>query len=551
MIVSNSNSALDHLPFQPVVDRKNREVRFLDGFVVDCYNNQKDETSDFSNGCLYKKPKNIDQSFSYESGDEFFLKIEKKIEDSEIIKIKSQGIESKQGRLIKIWAAPDRDGLGEQVLSENVFLQDLDGNKKYSFSLQKIGELNGKTNYKINGGYVLIPEIGESVYLEDFHFLAKEEDLDKIFHFIKIELSAELADPDPIDNANLSYAKNIKLGSVKIVSSEENIQSKPIRISEEEDSEKGVYYIKLPRQGNILINPLSIIIDRVYITAGILTQVKGVKFFKNGVSTGLITGLIEPINQDERGFYDTIAITTKYPKYEVVVDPETGEILQANELPDHEVTTTYEVDKETDTGNPNISSTPPEVIVSVEEQEVGESEIVLYTSPLEDQYKLGLEISSDAMQAAKAELKKIEYTPIDLWDGDADVVLLGAGQKGEVKISPTVQYGERRYKHGGIINGTVNLKDEEVLKKISQITYKSYVETLDTDGFSEISGEEINFDEKTASFLSKNWVILEGGEDSYKKDTVPDYCTVYKEFGEYRDLDITKKVLEYYQEISI
>lgn len=536
---------LSRLPFTPKVDSENLSVKFSKGFIFDCYNNQEREIKKhFSNGAVYTEPTNINKSFSYNYGDKFYLNIPEDKKKTSIIKESEPALEDPVHKIL-IWIAPTSEVVdGERFLSENVFLQDQEAGERHSFSIDKVGENESDELYRLNSGFLIIPELSIVKFLEGFDFSIKRGDLIKKF-CIKTLIKGEKSEPDPAGGGDLPFISNYSFTGVSIEEYEEGLpETKPVQMGREERLD-GIYYSDLLNQKENLILNLNIQTSiRKQIVPEILTEVRGAKLKKNGVSTNRVeSSLLNFLSEEEKGYYKSIVVIERFFRFKI------NEDNTVEEISPYEITRRYVVSDKT----PAIESEPV-IEVTVEKDDLPDDEF--FISPkFEDEIEfVGDEISDSALAFVKAKVLNQPFTNINFWDGDATVVLQGAGFSGsDPKLAQSVNYGERRFKPAGGLSGFDETFPESKIdySRLSEIGFKTFIEIIrDSTEIESESLETIKYDIQKGIFLSDSFKEIPVREDSYARESLMDECKVMEEYGEYNYKDVTKDVTDFYQRLT-
>jgi len=263
------------------IDTGGGTVSFAKGKIFHCYNSSYDRQEErlkvqnerkyFSKGADWHHPTNIDESFTYEVGDKFYLKPDKEEENSRIFKVEKES-EIDLDEHILIWEAFEKDGEfgNTQFLSENVFLQNTQEFRKVAFTPNLIEEKeNGDKRYRMNGGWVCIFNKGKTQFIPSFDYELKSGK-EKYF-YIKISVSiTEKSEVRTLREADREYIKDFSVDKIEVIEEGERLDllestkkagiGKACANGGEEVSESGEYFIQISddlnddKGGNININ---------------------------------------------------------------------------------------------------------------------------------------------------------------------------------------------------------------------------------------------------------------------------------------------------------
>lgn len=191
-----------------------KEVSFQKGKVFQCYNNfyKKEEDAEEESaeeilveGSKWHYPKNISEKFDYEDGDKFYLRPDKYLDQSEIVKT-----DSPQEGDILIWEAENavEESEAKQYLSNHVYLQNIDEYRQLSFSqvLLEVKE-DGSKRYRLNGGWVIIKDMGVYEYVPSFEYTLEKDEYR--FFYIQTEVKITRSDEETWGNSGRKYVKGI------------------------------------------------------------------------------------------------------------------------------------------------------------------------------------------------------------------------------------------------------------------------------------------------------------------------------------------------------
>lgn len=263
IINKKSKTFLSSLPFSPKVNRETMKVSFSKGFIFDCYKNYFNNDAElsppsfhFSQGPGFFQSDENEYPFDY--NDFFYLDSSASI--FKLTKTQREDYDYMKNRFgnyfpnYLIWKAPsNKDAGGEQVMSENIFLQDKASGQKRGFQTVIIKESETETHKRIYGGIVTVEHGHFQGFVEGLDYSEKEGENEKIFK-LKIELIADIQQvpQQVLDYVNLvsgpDYIKDYEITSVSIVEYKD----------EEEEwatlsSPQGVYYINIGEEGVIHI----------------------------------------------------------------------------------------------------------------------------------------------------------------------------------------------------------------------------------------------------------------------------------------------------------
>ena len=270
---------------EPTLDSSGREtgegvVSFAKGKIFHCYNSFYDRQEEqlkaqnerkyFSKGADWHYPTNIDESFTYETGDKFYLKPDKQEENSRIFKVGKETEIDLDGYIL-IWEAFEKDGEfgNTQFLSENVFLQNTQEFRQIAFTSHLLEEKeNGDKRYRMNGGWVCIFNKGIAKFIPSFDYEVKNGK--EKYHYIKLSVSiTEKSDSLNIRQADRVFIKDFSVDKIEVIEEQEELDvnkaqkkagvGKACVNPDEEFTENGEYFMKIPqddvqRLGNININ---------------------------------------------------------------------------------------------------------------------------------------------------------------------------------------------------------------------------------------------------------------------------------------------------------
>lgn len=224
------------LPFQAKYDKFLKTVSFADGYIFDCYDNLSDSSGDesayFSQGPFFYKS-DSSKIFQYNFNDWFYVDAAGSIfkvsldERNDHNSMRDRFGDNFPNYLI--WKAPSSESSGgQQIISENIYLQDKSSGQKKGFSKEVLSRgPDGSIKKRINGSIVYIYGeessygVQESIpfedYIEGINYELKNEEADKTF-VIKVELTANVISgrlPDP-------YLAGYSVDSVSLIEFDEN-----------------------------------------------------------------------------------------------------------------------------------------------------------------------------------------------------------------------------------------------------------------------------------------------------------------------------------------
>lgn len=270
MILNKKSSIfLDSLPFSPKVNKETMKVSFSKGFIFDCYSNYFNNNAElrspsfhFSQGPSFSQSDEDEYSFEY--NDFFYLDSSASI--FKLTKTQREDHNYMRNRFgnyfpnYLIWKAPsNKNAGGEQIMSENIFLQDKSNGQKRGFQTVIIKESETETHKRLYGGIVVVEHGHFQGFVEGLDYSEKEGENEKIFK-LKIELIAGIQQvpQQVLDNVNIvsgpDYIKDYEITSASIVEYKDE---------EEEwatlNSPQGVYYIDIGEEGvvNVTIQDMS------------------------------------------------------------------------------------------------------------------------------------------------------------------------------------------------------------------------------------------------------------------------------------------------------
>jgi hypothetical protein len=256
-------------------------VSFAKGKIFHCYNSSYDRQEEqlkaqnerkyFSKGADWHYPTNIDESFTYEAGDKFYLRPDKEEENSRIVKVEKES-QIDLNEHILIWEAFEKDGEfgNTQFLSENVFLQNTQEFRKVAFTSNLIEEKeNGDKRYRMNGGFVCIFNKGITKFIPSFDYEVKKGK-EKYF-YIKLSVSiTKKSEVRTLREADRKYIRDFSVDKIEVIEEDERLDllestkkagiGKACASGEEEVPESGEYFIQISddlnatEAGNININ---------------------------------------------------------------------------------------------------------------------------------------------------------------------------------------------------------------------------------------------------------------------------------------------------------
>lgn len=519
---SKSNIYIKNLPFQAVFDQSNMTVSFS-GYVVNCFDNTKNDFQEFEEGCNYFL---VEGSFDVEYGDYFYVDARYQTEYSLIKKISKNQIEvfpNNQFEIpVLIWKAPDKKGgVGQQFLSENIFIQDFEACRRKGLKIYK----DSIENFKFESGFVVCPIKNFVKYFPEFSLSSRED------YMISVDVSIEISDPDPTNKGNVEYIKDFSVDSASLVPFSEKENDKPY-LSWKGNSLSGTYYLDINNVsgGVVILNFAATEVSIEQVGPGFETQVRGAKFYKNGVSTSPYDP--EDI-EGEGGHYLGLLIESVYDKFivnEDGVEP-AGEYVSSIRL--------Y-----VENQNVKILEVPPTILSEINEEELGEDEIII--GPKETIITPeGNEISSDAYSECESFVKDMEWTPINSWNGDSTVTLRGAGKDGsEDKFFQFVIHAERRFKKVG----GLSVEPESIDALPEKFKHYSIIQWSDATDL-DISAD-LDLDKEEIIYIDKEWKEIE-----IKEDGIFGLELIMAESelppNEFLVMDITKYAVDKYQSLEI
>lgn len=541
---TKGNTYIKSLPFSARHDEKNGTVKFEKGYIFDCYRHESNTEDDFKHGSIYYTPSNINDTFTTESGSKFFVDASRDKDKVIIYKVIKEDEEDEEDghanrdNPVLIWKDKDGKESIEQCLSENVFLQDYEANRDSAFKIKKIRTEDSTTLFKTNLGYLICPNLSYFELINEIE-ISQDAEEDRPQSYFEVDVSVTKSEQSSVDYSDYSNIKTVSIDNSSIHFGEMP-DDEPIKLHYDAEKEKttGKYYFNNPEMGNLYFFVNVTAEPEVFIAPFLDTQVRGETFFKNGVSTGRLGFLLEPIPEEDDGYYDTITVTTSYTRYAIVEDVnEDGETyFRVEEDGTHTITITTYVE-----GGSAISRTTPVVLSTIEETPLSENQF--YTdSPdqVEDQtVELGNEVTGAAFSECRGEVAKLEWTNINLWSGDNTVVSLGSGADGyETKTKSSVTYTERRFKKVGQISDDV-VSTEYIPDSFYHNCYIVY-----TDGREESVSADVPYSNNDSLYIDSVWREIEqGGEAVYGKEVISSICSAQSD-GSFLQHNITNRFYE-------
>ena len=536
----NFNTSLRSLPFTATLSKQEMVVTFSDGYIFNCYDlsgnefvdTSGDRTFNFTEGSRYHLL--VGRSFQFEYGDWFYLDAKSQVQFSSIYKVSKSDRDEGIGhfgreRPVLIWKGPeDEISFGEQILTENVFIQNFEDAQAKGFSIVDGEYEQSGYNKILSPAFVLFPQVNFYKFIPqtkefiEYDDGSKEETPEKEF-VLKIHVEATVSDEDPINGANLSFIKTFEVKSVELEYREDDYEDSKIKLNTETPIGgiyEGDYYLPITSQnGNIVITFLPVTKERIIVEPAFETQVRGARYYKNGV---LASSLNVSSYEGEDGYFKRIDRRRVFNKYTINEGDQT-----VSGPTDYVITTAYYTE-----GEENISETEPVIIQEEQKDELQPNEY-LSMSPKEDEITpVGGEISNKAYASCSSRAVENPFTAINSWSGDGTPVLSGAGRSGrQDKTSPFVIHAERRFKLLGILSSTTDIDNKEELP--SQFQHWSGI--LYTDGSDEsLSGEgELKLDTRDLIYTNDKFITipLKDEDDVYGKEYIFSECQAQIESG--------------------
>ncbi len=251
-------------PFLAKYNAKTMTVSFAEGYIFDCYesflNNSASikESLFFSQGSSFFKS-NEEEVFTFQFNDWFYLdseasifKLTKDQRDNHSYMSNRFGVSFPK---YLIWKAPPSAGVGgQQVISENIYLQDKSSGQKAGFKRTLLKKnADGSSNYRIEGGFVIVRDGHYQGFINGLDYVLKDGENQKEFG-VKVELTADVAFGGSPDISPIFYIRNYEISSAEL------IEMPPSESFENEiasvDSPNGVYYFPIDfdtDEGNLYI----------------------------------------------------------------------------------------------------------------------------------------------------------------------------------------------------------------------------------------------------------------------------------------------------------
>ena len=246
------NNYLEELPFAPKVDKKTMKVSFSKGYIFNCYNNYADDDArldspnfNFSQGpSLYESEI---QEYDFNYNDFFYLD-----SSATIFKLTERQREDylyMKGRFgshfpnYLIWKAPsNKNAGGEQVISENIFIQDKSSGQKKGFEKVVLKKRpDGSSKNRIYGGFVIVDRGHYQEFVKGIDYSMNKGENEKLFG-LKVELSISISQlPTGAEDIIKNYISDYIITDVSLIELKGGEEDK----SPTRGSPYGVYYFKL------------------------------------------------------------------------------------------------------------------------------------------------------------------------------------------------------------------------------------------------------------------------------------------------------------------
>lgn len=538
---SHSNSYFDGLPFLVSFNEETMTATVDKGRIYNCYNNCGNEFSQaFSNGCrYYDVPKTtleiafddwlfLDVRYEVPYGNDFDSESVYKV--TKLQRDEGTGHEGKQNPVL-IWKAPaETGGGGEQFLSENIFIQDHDAYREVGFQIKRTGYTETQDLYKINPGFVVCGDSDFVEYIQGFSWSQSKGEVRRGYR-IKVSFSASISNASPVNDGNYSLINGFSITGAVLEEDSED-EAIPVYLSFDGNALSGFCFIDESSfgAGNIHLFPVITTRDRAFIEPAFSTQVRGAKFYKNGVSTSGFSGLIA---DGEDGFYPKIIETIVYDKYQ---DFE-GVVTK---IGTHTIVKTY-----TPAAPGRISETEPVISIEIEEDTLGENEFYL-EPPIEHTVSPdGEEMSDSAYGECKAKAIAMEFEPLESWSGDMTAVFNGAGKDGaEYKLDPFVVHAERRFKKVGSISPDI----EKTSNLPSEFEHHSSIQWDDSS--EEDTSGSVPYDSDSGIYIDPDWTDVDIKDDGVYGKELVDTCSAAQSSGGFLYREVTREGYDKYQTLT-
>lgn len=252
------------VPFLAKYSTKTMTVSFAEGYIFDCYESFSNNSASikeslfFSQGSSFFKS-NEEEVFTFQFNDWFYLdseasifKLTKDQRDNHSYMSNRFGVSFQK---YLIWKAPPSAGVGgQQVISENIYLQDKSSGQKAGFKRTLLKKnADGSSNYRIEGGFVIVRDGHYQEFINGLDYILKDGENQKEFG-VKVELTADIAYGLAQDTSGIFYIRNYEISSAEL------IEMPPSESFENEiasvDSPNGVYYFPIDfdtDEGNLYI----------------------------------------------------------------------------------------------------------------------------------------------------------------------------------------------------------------------------------------------------------------------------------------------------------
>ena len=248
MVLNKGVNYLNELPFSATYSTETMKVSFNRGYIFNCYNSFTNDNARLGEGSNYFSQ----GPFFYESGNEEyefqfndFFYID---ETGNIFKLTKTQREDYDYMYVRfntnfpsylIWKAPSSKlAAGEQIISENIFLQDASLNTQgFASKAIKINE-DESSNSELYGGFVIVQGGNYQEFLEGFSYTTRSGENEHSYG-IKMNVTASVANPLIEDDE--PYIKDFNVTSASLIrfTGEEEDEMASIY------NETGVYYFPI------------------------------------------------------------------------------------------------------------------------------------------------------------------------------------------------------------------------------------------------------------------------------------------------------------------
>jgi hypothetical protein len=154
-----------------------------------------------------------------------------------------------------IWKAPPSAGVGgQQVISENLYLQDKSSGQKAGFKRTLLKKnADGSSNYRIEGGFVIVGDGHYQGFVNGLDYVLKDGENQKEFG-VKVELATDIAFGVAPGTSAIFYIRNYEIIFAELIEMppSESFENEIASVS----SPNGVYYFPIDfntDEGNLYI----------------------------------------------------------------------------------------------------------------------------------------------------------------------------------------------------------------------------------------------------------------------------------------------------------